>query len=123
MTEQKLSMLELELIASWHKEELVYPKQRQSGFYLCRLGGLPAMNSHTKFDRVVRTYGYKCSKCNTVNPHLTIDHKLSKVRGGTSDTDNLQLLCLEDHRRKDNKLKKKRRCRDAIAYAIQYRII
>jgi 5-methylcytosine-specific restriction endonuclease McrA len=106
MTAQKLSMLELELIASWHKEEPVYPKQRQSGFYLCRLGGLPAMNSHGKFDRVVRTYGYRCALCNTVNPHLTVDHKLPKIRGGTSDTDNLQLLCLADHRRKDNKLKK-----------------
>ena len=80
------------------------------------------MRSHDKFDRVVRTYGYKCSKCNTVNPHLTVDHKLSKVRGGTSDIDNLQLLCLEDHRRKDNKVRKvkknRRLYKDAIARAI-----
>ena len=109
MTEQKLSMLELELVTSWHKEELVYPKQLQSGFYLCRLAGLPAMNSHGKFDRVVRAYGYRCAICNTVNPHLTVDHKLSKMRGGTSDTDNLQLLCLTDHRQEDNALKKVRK--------------
>ncbi len=104
MTQTKLYMLESEMVAKNN-----YRQQIQTGWYFCRLAALPVMRSHGKFDRVVRQFGYKCSKCNTVNPHLTVDHKLSKVRGGTSDTDNLQLLCLEDHRRKDNKLKKVKR--------------
>jgi 5-methylcytosine-specific restriction endonuclease McrA len=103
MTEQELTILELEMVA---KKDDTHKQQIQTGWYFCRLAALPAMNSHGKFDRVVRTYGYKCSICNTVNPHLTVDHKLSKINGGTSDIDNLQLLCLEDHRKKDNKLKK-----------------
>lgn len=53
MTEQKL-------------QKLTYGKQKQSGWYLYRLAGLPAMNAHGKFDRVVGTYGYKCALCNTI---------------------------------------------------------
>jgi 5-methylcytosine-specific restriction endonuclease McrA len=93
MTEQKL-------------QNLTYDKQKQTGWYLSRLGGIPGMSANGRFNRVVRTYGYKCAFCNTINPSLSIDHIIQRVRGGTSDIDNLQLLCLIDHRRKDNKLKK-----------------
>ena len=41
-----------------------------------------------------------------VNPFLTVDHVRPKSRGGTNDIDNLQLLCLADHRKKDNKVRK-----------------
>jgi 5-methylcytosine-specific restriction endonuclease McrA len=88
MTEQKL-------------QKLSYDKQLQTGWYLCRLGGVPGMSSKGAFNRVVRTYGYKCALCNSINPHLTIDHKLPLIKGGTSDISNLQLLCLADHRQKD----------------------
>lgn len=94
-----------------------FDTQRRTGWYLNRLTALPAMRSHGKFDRVVRTYGYKCAICNTINPSLTVDHKFPKSRGGTSDIGNLRLLCLEDHRLKDNKrkkVKKKQLCRDAM---------
>lgn len=64
------------------------------------------MNSHGKFDRVVRKAGYKCATCGSINPHLSVDHITPKSKGGTHDASNLQLLCLHDHRRKDNKLKK-----------------
>jgi predicted restriction endonuclease len=94
-TEQKLQKLSMN-----------YGQQKQSGWYLCRLSALPSMRSHGRFNRVVREQGYRCAICNTINPHLTIDHRLPKIRGGTSDIDNLQLLCLEHHRCKDNKLKK-----------------
>jgi hypothetical protein len=100
MTEQKLSTL------------IGNPDgQKAVGWYLSRLGAFPAMTSHARFDRVVRTYGYRCAVCHSINPHLTVDHKLSKMRGGTSDTDNLQLLCLTDHRQKDNALKKVKKSR------------
>lgn len=85
MTEQKL-------------QNINYDTQRRTGWYLNRLTAFLSMTSHGKFNRVVRQFGYRCAICNTINPHLTIDHKLPKVRGGTSDTDNLQLLCLQDHR-------------------------
>ncbi len=80
--------------------------QKRLGWYLCRLGAFPSMQSHGKFDRVVRAYGYKCAVCGSVNPHLTVDHKWPRQKGGTSILRNLQLLCLSDHRRKDNHLKK-----------------
>lgn len=76
------------------------------GWHLSRLSALPAMNPHDKFDRVVRTYGYRCASCGTINPHLGVDHIKPRSRGGKSDIDNLQLLCLFDHRKKDNKVRK-----------------
>jgi hypothetical protein len=101
MTEQKLYMLESEMVA---KKD--YKQQIQTGWYFCRLAALPVMRSHGKFDRVVRTYGYRCFNCKIVNPHLTVDHILRRVEGGTSNIDNLRLLCLADHRKKDNKVRK-----------------
>ncbi len=97
--------------------------QRRTGWYMSRAAGMPSMRSHGAFNRVVRQNGYRCISCNVVNPHLSVDHKLPKIRGGTSETNNLQLLCLEDHRRKDNKarkVKKKARSRDAVTYAMHY---
>jgi 5-methylcytosine-specific restriction endonuclease McrA len=41
-----------------------------------------------------------------VNPFLSVDHITPKSKGGTYDVSNLQLLCLADHRQKDNALKK-----------------
>jgi 5-methylcytosine-specific restriction endonuclease McrA len=95
MTEQKLQNL---------KDN--YQQQIQTGWYLNRITALPVMRSHGKFDRVVRMFGYKCAACGTINPHLGVDHITPKSRGGESETSNLQLLCLLDHRKKDNKLKK-----------------
>jgi 5-methylcytosine-specific restriction endonuclease McrA len=95
MTEQKLQKLSDN-----------YQQQKQTGWYLCRLVGLPAMTSHGKFDRVVRTYGFRCAICNVINPSLSVNHIKPKSRGGESDIDNMQILCLTDHRKKDNKLKK-----------------
>jgi 5-methylcytosine-specific restriction endonuclease McrA len=69
MTEQKL-------------QKLTYDAQNQTGWYLCRLAGLPTMTSHGEFDRVVRKYGYRCALCNTINPSLSIDHIIPNSRGG-----------------------------------------
>jgi 5-methylcytosine-specific restriction endonuclease McrA len=80
--------------------------QKAVGWYLSRLGALPVMTAHTRFDRVVKMYGYRCAVCRSINPHLTIDHIKCRANGGTSNIENLQLLCLRDHRNKDNHLKK-----------------
>lgn len=93
MTEQKL-------------QKLTYHQQRATGWHLCRLGGLPSHSSKGPFNRVVRTYGYRCFNCRVVNPFLTIDHIIPKSKHGTSNIDNLRLLCLADHRKKDNKVRK-----------------
>lgn len=93
MTEQKL-------------QKLSYDKQLQTGWYLCRLGGIPGMSSKGAFNRVARAHGYRCFRCNVVNPFLSVDHITPKSKGGTYDVSNLQLLCLADHRQKDNALKK-----------------
>ena len=95
MTETKLQKL-----------SLAFGQQKQSGWYLSRLTAYPSMRSHGAFNRLVRQHGYRCFVCNVVNPHLSTDHIFPKVRGGTSDIDNLQLICLSDHRQKDNALRK-----------------
>lgn len=106
MTAQKLSMLESEMVA---KKDDNYKQQIQTGWYFCRLAALPVMRSHGKFDRAVRVYGYRCAVCKTINPHLSVDHIKPKSKGGESDIHNLQILCLSDHRKKDNKLRKVKR--------------
>jgi 5-methylcytosine-specific restriction endonuclease McrA len=111
MTEQKL-------------QNLNDMQQVQTGWYLSRLNALPVMRSHGRFGRTVRTYGYRCAICKTINPHLSIDHIKPRSKGGESDIHNLQLLCLLDHRRKDNKVRKVRKTRrlykDAVARAIHW---
>lgn len=87
-------------------QNLNYDTQRRTGWYLSRLAALPSMRGHGAFNRVVRQNGYRCTSCNVVNPHLSVDHVTPKCKGGTHDVDNLQLLCLFHHRKKDNKLKK-----------------
>jgi 5-methylcytosine-specific restriction endonuclease McrA len=95
-------------------QNLNYDTQRRTGWYLSRLAALPSMRGHGAFNRVVRQNGYRCISCNVVNPHLSVDHIKPKSRYGTNDVDNLQLLCLEDHRKKDNKLKKVRKVKKRL---------
>ncbi len=93
MTEQKL-------------QNLNYDTQRRTGWYLSRLSAFPSMRSHGAFNRVVSSKGYRCAVCSTINPSLSVDHILSRAKGGTHDVSNLQLLCLMHHRKKDNALRK-----------------
>ncbi len=76
---------------------------------LNRLMAMPSPNKQNKQNRLFNhaaRNGYKCASCNVVNPFLTVDHRLRKSDGGTDDTNNLQLLCLDDHRKKDNSPRK-----------------
>ena len=99
---------------SWQKLSLNFGQQKQSGWYLSRLTAYPSMRSHGRFNRIVREQGYRCFNCGVVNPFLTIDHIVPTTKGGTSDLDNLQLLCLIHHRNKDSALKKVRRSKEKI---------
>ena len=43
--------------------------------------------------------GYRCRTCGKAGA-LEVDHRVSLKRGGTNDLDNLQVLCVRDHKRK-----------------------
>ena len=53
--------------------------------------------------RIFERDGFKCQSCGSIE-HLCIDHILPVSRGGTSDDDNLQALCLPCNTTKGNRL-------------------
>lgn len=63
--------------------------------------------------RVIAESGRHCAKCGTYAPDGQIDHIVPRAEGGAAnDIDNLQWLCLPDHRAKtaeDNKRMRARR--------------
>ena len=78
---------------------------RKKGLCLCRIEALPGKNHHHSirfFNRIVRLHGLRCAACGSVSHYLTKDHIKKKCDGGSNDIQNLQLLCLECHRKKDN---------------------
>ena len=59
--------------------------------------------TRTQRARIMDRDGSECVQCGA-KEHLCIDHKLPISRGGTSDDDNLQVLCLPCNTAKGNKL-------------------
>lgn len=56
-----------------------------------------------RFNTLVRIYGYRCQGCHTVPVFLSADHILGKIPFINRNTfSNLQLLCRECHKLKDN---------------------
>lgn len=64
--------------------------------------GIPNRKKFTRRWLVVQRDGAWCSVCGETKwQHLTIDHMISRSRGGTNQLDNLQLLCRACHCYKD----------------------
>jgi len=59
--------------------------------------------TRTQRARILERDGNKCMSCGSTE-HLCIDHVVPVSKGGTSDDDNLQVLCLPCNTKKGNKL-------------------
>lgn len=53
--------------------------------------------------RILERDGYLCQSCGEKN-HLCIDHVIPASRGGSSEDDNLQVLCISCNTKKGNKI-------------------
>lgn len=79
----------------------------KNGLYYSRQASMPGKH-HGKqanqrlFTDVVRLQGYRCAKCLCVTKYHTVDHIIPRCKGGTDEISNLQILCLDCHRIKDN---------------------
>lgn len=49
--------------------------------------------------RVYERDGYRCVECGTTR-RLTLDHRIPRSQGGTSDEENLQTMCRDCNERK-----------------------
>jgi 5-methylcytosine-specific restriction endonuclease McrA len=78
--------------------------------FTCQLCGWEHPNAPHEYDgsyspwcRIVHEVGYKLDRrpwMRTRTIHLEIDHILPRIRGGTSEPDNLQVLCNRCNARK-----------------------
>lgn len=50
-------------------------------------------------ERIIKDRGNKCEEC-PITDNLTVHHKVKLAHGGTNDPKNLQVLCLDCHRKK-----------------------
>lgn len=59
-----------------------------------------SVSAHRKKEVAARAQ-WRCQACGQlVSENFEVDHRVPLFRGGSNDADNLQLLCLECHRRK-----------------------
>lgn len=59
--------------------------------------------SKTTKHQLFKKFNYRCCECGATNKEatLTVDHIIPLVRGGTDDFTNLQVLCFDCNRDKD----------------------
>jgi 5-methylcytosine-specific restriction endonuclease McrA len=75
------------------------------GVYTCRQATMPGKRNKGRyklFNDVAKLHGIKCLQCGIMSPFITLDHIIPRSKGGTDRIENLQILCLRDHRSKDN---------------------
>jgi len=74
---------------------------------------MPSRNYYRRIKEGLRSiYGDTCLSCHRMmrfggmgcGPYATLDHIIPKSLGGTNDWENLQLLCNDCNRIKDNKM-------------------
>jgi 5-methylcytosine-specific restriction endonuclease McrA len=55
------------------------------GIIVSRLNAIPSRHKKSRLFNHPSRNGYQCASCSSVNPFLTVDHRLGKADGGTND--------------------------------------